>query len=960
MSSTNSLTTNSLDLYSLLPAIYRIRDAERGYPLRAFLGLISNQAQLVKANVDGLWDDIFIETCANWVVPYIGDLVGNNPIPAGFARRRADVARTIFYRRRKGTLTMLEQLARDVTGWDAHAVAFFEELGWSQNLNHLRFHEDTCTAVRDPFAVDRVGTVLLRYLDALDRINSAFDTTTHTVDVRPICQLAGWYNIQKIGFFLWRLESFFTQAVTARRSAIYSGGFYFSPIGNPAPLFTNPEAVAEDTLQVTEVQVQAPIRKIAFYFNPGDYYMNSAVPVPSMAIYRGISAVPANLVPLATIVCGDLSNWTPPSSGKVAIDVSLGRIAFAPGEAPREGVTVSYTYGFSGDMGGGPYDRTSTDLVAGDPGLAVPASVADPTSAGFLIRVPSTGIDTLGQAVASWNPTAHAHAVIQIEDNRTYEEHVTISLPTVAVPPGQPSPVLIIQAANLQRPTLIGNIALTGGTGNEEIIVNGLLVAGQLHMQGNLRLVEIVHTTLVPGLGLDEQGQPLQPGVASIVVDTSNDNLALVIDHSITGHLLLPEEMVSLTVRDSIIDSAGSSAQGAFIPALVSGSLSPFPALSSAAPRVNITIGGEGPYVAVLPGVPANLTAARDGLQKAIRTAHTTLAFTAASVVAVDDRLIVLPGSDEQVIIENAGPDQTATDLLLDVKAARQTSAVVSGTLAPFPSITSATPSVTVMSGASGAKVATLAVVPTSLSSASTQLQSAIRAAGADPGFTGAMVGVVDNQLVIVSGDGGGPITFSTAPPDTTTLRQLALDTERPAIAADDGGDVPAPPASLVRTTIFGEVNVQELQLASEVIFNSRVMSQRRQNGCVRFSFVPEGSKTPRRYRCQPDFEITQETDAAENAAALAGTTLSQLDRDAIRDDVYSWLLPSFTDIHYGSPGYGQLLVSCPQQIQTGAEDGSEMGAFDFLKQPQRVTSLRVRLQEYLPFGLEPGLIYVT
>jgi hypothetical protein len=95
-------------------------------------------------------------------------------------------------------------------------------------------------------------------------------------------------------------------------------------------------------------------------------------------------------------------------------------------------------------------------------------------------------------------------------------------------------------------------------------------------------------------------------------------------------------------------------------------------------------------------------------------------------------------------------------------------------------------------------------------------------------------------------------------------------------------------------------------------------------------------------------------------AAAAAGTTLSPADLDAIRDDVRSWLLPSFTDTHYGLPGYGQLLVSCPQQIQTGAEDGSEMGAFCFLKQPQRVLSLRVRLQEYLPFGLEPGLIYVT
>ncbi len=951
-------TTNSLDLYSLLPAIYRIRDAERGYPLRAFMGLISPQAQLLKADVDGLWDDIFIETCANWVIPYIGDLVGNNPIPEGIARRRADVARTIYYRRRKGTLTMLEQLARDVTGWDAHAVAFFEELGWTQNLNHLRFHEDAVTDTHDAYAVDRVGTVLLRDLDALDRINGPFDTTTHTVDVRPICQMTGWYNIQKIGFFLWRLQSFFIQAVTPRRSATYRDGFYFSPIGNPAPLFTNPEPVVEDTLQVIETQVENPIRKIAFYFRPGDYYMNDALPVPSMAIYRATSALPANLIPLSSIVCGDLSNWTPPASGKVAIDVALGRIAFAPGESPRSGITASYTYGFSGDMGGGPYDRTSRQLIAGDPGPAIPASVANPTSIGILIRVPSVGINTIGQALTSWNPTANPHAVIQIEDNRTYEENVNIALPLV-VPPGKPSPTLVIQAGNLLRPTLIGNVTITGGTGGEEVVVNGLLAAGQLHVQGDLRLLEIAHCTLVPGLGLDEQGQPLQPGIASVVVDPPSDNLQLVIDHSITGHLLLPENVVALIVRDSIVDSAGSAAQAAFLPALISGSLSPFPALTSATPSVSVIIGDEGPYLALFAGVPANLTDARDKLQAAIRLAHYTVLFTETRVVAVADRLLVLPGGDEQVVVEDAGSDSTATELRLDPASSRQSSAVVSGTPAPFPSLTAATPAVTVMSGTDGPKVATFPGVPTSLTQAATQLQTAIRAAGTGAGFTGAMVADSDNQLVIVPGDGGGPITFSTAPPDTTTLRELALDTARPAIAADDGGDVPGPPTSLVRTTVFGEVHVQELN-ASEVIFNVRVISKRRQQGCIRFSFVPEGSETPRRFRCQPDFEITQETEAAERAAAAAGTTLSAMDRDAIRDDVRSWLLPSFTDIHYGLPGYGQLLVSCPKQIQTGAEDGSEMGAFCFLKQPQRVISLRVRLQEYLPFGLEPGLIYVT
>jgi hypothetical protein len=36
------------------------------------------------------------------------------------------------------------------------------------------------------------------------------------------------------------------------------------------------------------------------------------------------------------------------------------------------------------------------------------------------------------------------------------------------------------------------------------------------------------------------------------------------------------------------------------------------------------------------------------------------------------------------------------------------------------------------------------------------------------------------------------------------------------------------------------------------------------------------------------------------------------------------------------------------------------MGAFSQLKQPQRESNLKIRLQEYLPFGLQAGIIYVT
>ena len=127
-------------LYSLLPAIYRERDATLGEPLRALLRIIQGQADLLEDDIWRLWQNVFIETCDPWVVPYIGDLVANIPLfdasrirqpdtartlfpdlrgprllPDVALRGRADVAKTIYYRRRKGTLPMLEELARDVT-----------------------------------------------------------------------------------------------------------------------------------------------------------------------------------------------------------------------------------------------------------------------------------------------------------------------------------------------------------------------------------------------------------------------------------------------------------------------------------------------------------------------------------------------------------------------------------------------------------------------------------------------------------------------------------------------------------------------------------------------------------------------------------------------------------------------------------------------------------------------------
>src|ERR1044072_9460640 len=122
-------------LYKLLPSLYRIRDQEtanalfpgkeRPGPLKELLALIAEQIAALEENFEQLYDDQSIDSCAEWVVPYIGDLVGARGLivfPNAPFTQRAQVANTIQYRRRKGTAAVLEQLGHDVTAWDSNVV----------------------------------------------------------------------------------------------------------------------------------------------------------------------------------------------------------------------------------------------------------------------------------------------------------------------------------------------------------------------------------------------------------------------------------------------------------------------------------------------------------------------------------------------------------------------------------------------------------------------------------------------------------------------------------------------------------------------------------------------------------------------------------------------------------------------------------------------------------------------
>ena len=201
-----------------------------------------------------------------------------------------------------------------------------------------------------------------------------------------------------------------------------------------------------------------------------------------------------------------------------------------------------------------------------------------------------------------------------------------------------------------------------------------------------------------------------------------------------------------------------------------------------------------------------------------------------------------------------------------------------------------------------------------------------------------------------------GPVRL---PPHAQAIRVLdsILDgVGTDAISGPGAPDEPGPALHCERTTIRGRTLVRQIDLATETIFDGHVVAQRTQTGCVRFSYVPPQSRTPRRYRCQPDLADRKAIEAEE---ARSGP-LTPAQKQALLDLVHLRVKPEYTAEAYGQPAYLQLSLRGPEEIAKGAGDGSDMGAYCHLKQPQREANLHLRLKEYLPFGLEYGLIYVT
>jgi hypothetical protein len=542
------VTENVDRLYELLPTYIRARDVERGYPLRALLRVIGHEVVGIEENIAMLYDDWFIETCQEWVVPYIGDLIGYEAVEdlrnVGSERSsardrvlipRREIANTLRYRARKGTLALLEALAMDVGGWTAAAaVEFFG--------NRVKYNGTVREIIGD----------------------SIFNPSVPPSD-----------NQTHIRLYVWRKRVYpvthtIPNYIETRQPNYYS----FSPIGHDVALFTRP---GKRDITANAQNLPVPITRERFEKQLADYYGEGK----SICVYAlewpptderedSTEALEYKPVDLQYIVPGILSDdvirrgsrptYPRVAPNQIVIDPALGRMLFParPRQRTRQDFRVDYYTGFSADLGGGEYERP---LSAHPDAKVIPTRCAD-------FRV------ALQQAVALLKNQESDHVLVEINDSGVYSG----SLPQIVLLQGQ---TLQIRAANRCRPVIWIQDNKTGAPDDLCVlpypgscfILDGIVLAGRglyieepedavfKDMPHETHLI-VRHSTLVPGWLLEPDTQPVKSEGSSIQL---NNVLArLTIQRSIVGSIAVLQEDVKLVdpteivLEDSILDSTSA------------------------------------------------------------------------------------------------------------------------------------------------------------------------------------------------------------------------------------------------------------------------------------------------------------------------------------------------------------------------------------------------------------------
>ncbi len=538
-------------LWNLLPPIYRLMDQGptpgAPGPLQELVNRIGAQAAELRRNTDRLWENQSIETCDDWVIPYIGDLVATRLVSClDAAAQRIDVAKTIYYRRRAGTVGVLEELAADIASRDARVVEFFRRMGRTRH----QFDPPLSYRIENPltgpigFTGNTVqiaegligaysstpagGFADLRNTYAASNTGNAFDEYFYTADLRAGGQTLGHFNIRNLGVFIWWLRAFPISAATPVLSKSATPCLTFDPTGREIPLFAASQRVAEQSqwgehwVSPDEWELPVAIREILWATAPKNLWATDFSPQSlSVGMMAGGTGAALPLSQLTIHPERGLFSFLVPGSNK-------------PAPAPVGTLAVCYNFGLLGEIGAGAFD---TSLLSP---LTLP---------------PTTVQIAGGEAIDLDNSFAQltATGAALFSDTLTYAGPKK----TLSVPEGA---TIALAALDGQRPVIrwkehtpqqweIHGDAKSGSSTPTQLIIQGLLLQGaDLILTGSFDSVILRMTTVDPGTiyiaspgvtppsplpffgsAIDEM--PLRPSVIYIHGSVTN----LIIERSITG-----------------------------------------------------------------------------------------------------------------------------------------------------------------------------------------------------------------------------------------------------------------------------------------------------------------------------------------------------------------------------------------------------------------------------------------